>query len=480
MKNLPDFRGIRLLVAGDVMLDEALRGDVNRISPEAPVPVVLAKTREERPGGAANVAMNLVALGAEVTLLGQVGQDEAADRLTKILNERGIKTRFFKTAPKTIRKLRILSHHHQMIRVDEEDNLAFHDELDRQAFIQAYEAELKTQDLVILSDYGKGTLSGLHQNLISLAKQKGLPVLVDPKSLQGSIYRGASVLTPNLKEFETWVGPCPSLNILEQGAHQLLADWDLDALVITRSEKGMSVIQKDQVLHVSAQAREVHDVTGAGDTVIALIGLGLASKLPLAEAVNLANLAAGIVVGKAGTASVSREELQQALEPKLSDLPLGVFTPAELLDMLRVAKAQGEKIVFTNGCFDILHAGHVQYLNEAKALGSRLIVAVNTDDSITKLKGPERPMNPLADRMTMLAALKAVDWVVPFAEDTPEALIQSIKPDVLVKGGDYQDIHALPGARFVLSQGAEVRLLSLRPDCSTTQLIEKIREKELV
>jgi len=236
------------------------------------------------------------------------------------------------------------------------------------------------------------------------------------------------------------------------------------------------VIRAERVTHILAKAREVHDVTGAGDTVIAVMGLGLAVGLSLEEAVSLANEAAGIVVGKVGTASVTPQELQAALATT-TDVELGIKTRDALTEAIVAAKARGEKIVFTNGCFDILHAGHIQYLIEAKALGDRLVVAVNTDASVRKLKGPERPVNTLADRMAMLAALKCVDWVVAFDEDTPEALIQTINPDIMVKGGDYSDIQALPGARFVLGQGGQVQILSLKPDCSTTKIIEKMRER---
>ncbi|MGH8505657.1 MAG: bifunctional D-glycero-beta-D-manno-heptose-7-phosphate kinase/D-glycero-beta-D-manno-heptose 1-phosphate adenylyltransferase HldE, partial [Stenotrophobium sp.] len=433
---IPDFSKARLLVAGDVMLDRYWGGATTRISPEAPVPVVQVRNSETRPGGAANVALNVAALGVKTHLLGVVGQDEAADLLRIGLDEKGIAADFVQTAGlPTIAKLRIMSRNQQLIRLDFEESLSVAGAFDRETYQARYKLALMDSDVVVLSDYGKGTLSDV-QALIQQARVQSKPVLVDPKGSDYRIYRGATLLTPNMSEFEAVVGKCADEAEIVIKGEQLRAELDLSALLITRSEHGMTLIQSGHApLHLPTEAREVYDVTGAGDTVIATLGAALAAGQELAHACRLANLAAGIVVGKIGTATVSLAELHHAIR-RQHEGDSGVLGEDELLLRVARAKAQGETVVMTNGCFDLLHVGHVRYLEAAKKLGDVLVVAVNSDDSVKRLKGDARPLNACDDRMRMLASLKSVDWVVPFSEDTPARLITAALPDILVKGGD--------------------------------------------
>jgi D-beta-D-heptose 7-phosphate kinase/D-beta-D-heptose 1-phosphate adenosyltransferase len=471
-----DFSGAKVLVVGDVMLDQYWHGAASRISPEAPVPVVHINRVDERPGGAANVAIGVAALGATTRLLGLTGNDIAATILSNLLSKEGVDYYFEKIHDHhTITKLRVLSRNHQMIRLDQEKQF-LQAVVALDALQDHYDRLLDGMEVVILSDYGKGTLAQ-STRLIEKARAKNIRVLVDPKSTDFSIYRGASVITPNLKEFEAVVGACPNTDVLIQKAVKLLQEHQIESMVITRSEKGLSVIfANGETAHVPAVAREVHDVTGAGDTVVAVLGVALAAGMSLVDAASLGNIAAGIVVGKLGAATVTVAELESVLG-KDENITLGVMSEESLLAAVRRSRAKGERIVFTNGCFDILHAGHVLYLEQAKRLGDRVIVAVNSDESISRLKGPTRPINPLENRLQVLSGLRSVDWVVPFSDDTPERLIKKIVPDIMVKGGDYQDLEALPGALFVLSQGGEVRTLGLKEGLSTTHLISMINNQ---
>ena len=469
---LPHFSDARVLVMGDVMLDRYWHGVTSRISPEAPVPVVHVQQGEERPGGAANVALNIVALGAGATLLGLAGEDEAGQALERRLAASGIDCRIERLAGfATITKLRVLSRHQQLIRLDFEDGFIGYDGL---MLRQRFEESLSQAGAVVLSDYAKGSLRGT-QTLIHTAREAGKPVLVDPKGRDFAKYRGATVITPNLAEFEAVVGPCESEEVLAEKGEALRYDLGIDALLVTRGEHGMTLLRAaEPPLHLRARAREVYDVTGAGDTVIAVLAASLAARQDLAQATRLANLAAGLVVGKLGAATVSADELRAALqtEPAVSH---GMVDEQTLLAAVRQARARGETVVMTNGCFDLLHAGHVQYLAQAHALGDRLIVAVNDDDSVRRLKGPGRPVNPLASRMQVLAALAAVDWVVPFSEDTPERLICRVLPDALVKGGDYRP-EQVAGGSCVTARGGRVVVLDFVPGCSTSGMIASIRE----
>jgi D-beta-D-heptose 7-phosphate kinase / D-beta-D-heptose 1-phosphate adenosyltransferase len=469
---IPDFSRARVLVAGDVMLDRYWTGPTQRISPEAPVPVVRIQKNESRAGGAANVALNTAALGARTRLLGVVGRDEPAKLLREALDAHGVAAAFLESSDKpTITKLRVLSRNQQLIRLDFEESLSVVGAFNRKALGQQFRTALEDAGVVILSDYGKGTLADVAE-LIAAARAANKPVLVDPKGDDYRPYRGASLLTPNLGEFEAVVGRCRDEADLVARGEKLRAELELAALLVTRSEHGMTLIQPGAPpLHLPTAAREVYDVTGAGDTVIATLGAALAAGHDYAHAARLANIAAGIKVGKLGTATVSVPEIERALRHG-HDGDAGVVTEAQLLERVREARAHGETIVMTNGVFDILHAGHVRYLEAARRLGNVLVVAVNDDASVKRLKGPSRPLNRLEDRMKLLASLKSVDWVVPFAEDTPARLIGRVLPDLLVKGGDYRP-EQVAGYEAVTRNGGQVVVLDFHEGYSTTKLIER-------
>jgi len=472
--HIPPFEQARVLVAGDVMLDRYWHGGTSRISPEAPVPVVHVNKSEERAGGAANVALNIAALGAHTQLLGVTGADEPAASLQALLQGAGIACNFQKIAnTPTVTKLRVISRHQQLIRLDFEDGF---DAIDTAALQAQYQQALQHCDVVVLSDYGKGTLAAV-EDLIAAARAAGKPVLVDPKAQDFSRYHGATLITPNMAEFELVAGQCVDEQDLIDKSAALLAEHDLEALLVTRGEHGMSLLRRDEPeFHLPTQAREVFDVTGAGDTVISVLAAALAAGESMQSATALANLAAGIVVGKLGTASVSVPELRRTVLMG-QDAGFGEMNPQQLQLAVADARSHGERIVMTNGCFDILHAGHVLYLQQARQLGDRLIVAVNSDDSVRRLKAAGRPVNPLERRMTVLAALSSVDWVVPFAEDTPEQLICDVRPDLLVKGGDYHP-EEIAGFDCVKKSGGDVVVLDYEEGCSTTALIETIRQQD--
>ena len=465
---IPDFSKANILIIGDVMLDRYWTGPTSRISPEAPVPIVRVDDSEDRPGGAANVAINAATLGAQVVLMGMTGEDEAAQILTDRLAAMNVRCEFSKVATQdTITKLRIVSRNQQLLRLDFEKSFA---KDDKSELIRKFEQEVQKSDLVVLSDYSKGCLSD-PQSLISLARKYKKPVVVDPKGSDFGKYYGASLITPNMSEFEGEMGACESEDELFNKAQALKQNCDLDAVLVTRSEKGMSLFQ-DEAYHLPAHAKEVYDVTGAGDTVISTLACCMAVGLPLQRACQFANHAASVVVGKLGTSTVSTTELAIAVNAQVHQGG-GVMNAEQLRLAVQQAQHKGERVVMTNGCFDILHSGHVAYLTEAATLGDRLIVAVNTDDSVRKLKGEGRPINNLQRRMAVLAGLSAVDWVVPFSEDTPQSLIASILPDVLVKGGDYQ-IHEIAGGKEVIANGGEVRVLLFEEGVSTTGIISQI------
>jgi D-beta-D-heptose 7-phosphate kinase/D-beta-D-heptose 1-phosphate adenosyltransferase len=469
--HLPDFATSRILVIGDVMLDRYWYGDTGRISPEAPVPVVHVQRREERAGGAGNVAMNIAALGGRVQLLGLVGEDEAGATLGRLVAGAGCDATLVPSdAHPTITKLRVISRHQQLIRLDFEEHASAVEPLDLQ---DAFEAALADADCVVLSDYGKGTLSD-PAALIARARQRAKTVIVDPKRKDFLAYRGATLVTPNMSEFQAVVGHCGGDDELVTRGHQLMADTDIQGLLITRSEHGMTLLLPGQpALNLPARAREVFDVTGAGDTVVAVLAAAVAAGLPVMQAAVLSNLAAGIVVGRLGTATVVREDLEEALTPEQLH-QRGIVDEATLVRQIAEARKRGERIVMTNGCFDLLHPGHVGYLEQAAALGDRLVIAVNDDDSVRRLKGAARPVNPLTGRMAVLAGLRSVDWVVAFSEDTPERLICRIRPDVLVKGGDYLP-DQIAGGDCVSRSGGKVVVLDYVDGCSTSSLIESIR-----
>lgn len=471
---IPLFETSRILVVGDVMLDRYWYGNTSRISPEAPVPVVHVKQMQERPGGAANVALNICALGSKVSLLSMSGNDSHADTLTEQLHDQGISVNLQRiNGLPTITKLRVLSLHQQLLRLDFEEG--FHN-VPSDVIINAFTKELANHQVVILSDYAKGVLKCAPE-LITAANAANVPILIDPKGTNFKIYRNATLLTPNRKEFEAVVGVCHDDNELIDKALTLITELNLKGLLITRGEQGMTLVtHNSDPVHLPAQKREVYDVTGAGDTVIAVLGATLAAANDLHLAAYLANTAAGVVVSKLGAATVNVSELRRAIEENHKTVR-GIMNEEQLITAIKDAHAHGERVVMTNGCFDILHAGHITYLEEAKRLGDRLIVAVNDDNSVKRLKGSQRPINTLAHRMAVLAGLNAVDWVVPFSEDTPERLICRLLPDVLVKGGDYR-VSDIAGANCVLKNGGKVEILSFVDGCSTSAIIKKVLEEK--
>jgi D-beta-D-heptose 7-phosphate kinase/D-beta-D-heptose 1-phosphate adenosyltransferase len=467
---IPDFSAARVLVVGDVMLDRYWHGGASRISPEAPVPVVRVEQTDDRPGGAANVAVNVAALGAGAVVVGAVGDDAAAAALAERLRERRVESVLEPVAGgHTVTKLRVISRNQQLIRLDFEDGFPA---LSSGQLLARFRSVLEPAGVVVLSDYGKGALRDVG-DFVAATRVSGKPVIVDPKGSDFSRYRGATLITPNLSEFEAVAGRCDGDAEIESRGEKLRRELELQAVLVTRGEAGMTLIEAQAVLHLPTVAREVYDVTGAGDTVVSTMAASLAAGLTLADATRLANLAAGIVVGKLGTASVSVTELRRALYER-EEHDRGVVDEDGLLLRLQESRARGERLVMTNGCFDILHAGHVTYLEQARRLGERLIVAVNDDDSVRRLKGPERPVNSVQQRMHVLAGLATVDWVVPFSEDTPERLICRVIPDVLVKGGDYRP-EDVAGGSCVTRNGGEVVILGYIPGQSTSNIVARIR-----
>lgn len=470
----------KILVVGDVMLDRYWTGDSSRISPEAPVPVVKIGDLDDKVGGAANVARNIAHLDGQVTLLGIIGDDENGKRLESLLASEQIESALVtQSSQPTITKLRVISRQQQVVRLDFEE-----------AFSQQHADTLETAfnkvmgdyDHIVFSDYNKGSLANI-KSMIKAARAAGKTVFVDPKSKDLSDYSGASVITPNKTEFVAAGGVAESEADIWQSAQKIIADFNIDSILLTRSEQGMSAITATEKVDMPAQVLEVSDVTGAGDTVIATLAMMMACGLPLADAAKIANLAAGVVVAKLGAATVTPEELYRTVNKHLFASKQAHYqTPFdEVLQHIQFARQSGEKIVFTNGCFDILHAGHVHYLEQAKALGDRLVVGLNNDESIKRLKGQDRPINPLNERATVVTGLASVDWVIPFGEqngdeydDTPYHLIDLIKPDVLVKGGDYT-IDTIVGADLVQNNGGLVATIDFVDGCSTTKIIDKIK-----
>jgi D-beta-D-heptose 7-phosphate kinase/D-beta-D-heptose 1-phosphate adenosyltransferase len=456
----------RLLVVGDVMLDKYIWGDVGRISPEAPVPVVRATHQSHQPGGAANVAMNLARLGAQTCVVGFAGADENKTLLAEGLKTNGITSEFVGSEGfPTITKLRILGGRQQMLRLDSE-RVGTRPEPDYDKLIALVLDQIKQSDAVILSDYAKGVLTpAVCQRVIEAARNLGIPVLVDPKSGDFSRYRGATTICPNLGELSTATKVDTSdLGALLDAAEAMLPAFNLEFMTATLSEKGI--------------ARQVFDVSGAGDTVIAVLALCLASGLRPEVGIQLANVAAGIVVGKVGTVPVEKHELLAALTPNIAlHAEDKVVTREELVTRTALWRNNGEHVVFTNGCFDLLHVGHITILEQSRSFGDRLIVAINSDASVSGLKGPTRPIVDERARARVLAALAAVDAVVVFDEPTPLELIVASRPDVIVKGGDY-NLDTVVGAKEVMSWGGQVKIVPIVEGFSTTRLIARGAGKE--
>lgn len=460
-------------MAGDVMLDRYVYGDAHRISPEAPVPVVKVDRVEERPGGAANVAANISCLGVKVKLAGMTGDDEQAGVLEAALAELGVCYRGYRLpGASTITKVRVLSQNRQLLRLDHEEELAAKA---ADPLLEIYSEQLREATLVVLSDYAKGALARV-ETFISSAAEHGLPVIIDPKGTDFYRYKNASVLTPNYREFEAVAGKCRDENEFHAKARAMCDELSLDALLVTRGDRGVTFVHGTghEIINLPAEAHEVFDVTGAGDTVIATFAAALASGYVYRDAVGFANAAARIAVEKLGAATVSAAQLNARYGSAAGDKRVQLD---DLLAALDRSRHGGEKIVMTNGCFDLLHAGHVEYLEQAKALGDRLVVAVNDDASVRRLKGAGRPLQDLEKRLKVLAGLTAVDWLVTFSEDTPERLVQQVNPDLLVKGGDYA-ADDIAGAEHVKQRGGGVTVLPLVDGCSTSGIVDSIRKPD--
>lgn len=475
-KKLAGLTPPRLLVVGDLMLDEYLKGQAERISPEAPVPVVRVHETEQRPGGAANVMNNLRQLGCPVKALGFVGDDGAGRELVGLLAAAGVEIAGIQFLPgrQTTCKTRILSNHQQMLRFDREETYRLSAAQEHRLLQQA---ELIAADCqaILLSDYLKGGLTAaLIRGLIALGRRLEIPVIIDPKGSDYQRYAGASLLTPNRREAQLASG----IEISDAASLQRAGRWlrehcQLPHLVITRSEEGMSIFSDSGEIHLPTEAREVFDVTGAGDTVLALLGFGLAAGLSLEESARLANCAAGVVVGKVGTSTVNRDELLLALRRYARADDEKILSAETLAPLLRSEQMRNRQIVFTNGCFDLLHVGHVKYLQKAKELGDLLVLGLNSDASIRRLKGEKRPLIGQEERAHILAALNCVDYLVVFDEETPYELIRRLQPDILVKGGDYTDKDVI-GRDLVEARGGRVELIHFVDGKSTTNIIEKI------
>lgn len=465
----------RILVVGDVMLDKYIWGDVSRISPEAPVPVVQTTHKSHHPGGAANVAMNLAGLGARTEIVGYTGGDEDEALLRSSLVSNGIEPLcVVSDGFPTTAKLRIFGGRQQMLRLDSE-RVGSRTQPDENKLIEVALSAIEHSDAVVLSDYAKGALTPeVCQTIISRARNLGIPIVVDPKSADFSRYRGASTICPNLNELSK-AAHLETLDLdgLLDSAESMVSRLGIDFLTATLSEKGIALVRRGSRFLAPAVARQVFDVSGAGDTVIAVLALSLSTSVTPEMAVQLANVAAGIVVGKVGTVPVKRHELLAALNSEIR-LHAGdkVVSRDELLTRVATWRLNGERVIFTNGCFDLLHVGHIEVIEQARRFGDRLIIAINSDASVSALKGPARPIVGERERARVLAALGAVDAVVIFGEPTPIEVILATRPDVIVKGGDYNP-DTIVGAPEVESWGGQVRIVPTVEGYSTTRLVQK-------
>lgn len=465
----------RCMIIGDIMVDKYVYGSVNRISPEAPIPVVTANDTKYVLGGAANVAGNISSLGIGAILCGVIGNDPEGDLLLEKIAEKNIVFAGYRSDRRcTTVKTRVVGMNQQLVRVDREDT-AWLDDAEEKGLIDAISENLSDVEFVILSDYNKGVCSESFCRMIrDYCETKNKKLIVDPKSSDWMKYRGSYLITPNFKEFTEAVG-CSLENdekSISEHATDLMKKYDLERLLVTRSQYGMTLVGTDrQPFTIKAKQREVYDVSGAGDTVIAMIAAALSTGYELEDAIKLSNLAAGIAVSKPGTYMVTLEDMVEYFNGK------GLWYEGKIRDVDDIAeivatwRQADEKIVFTNGCFDILHIGHIDYLNRAANMGTKLIVGLNSDDSVRRLKGNNRPVNGQKERGLMLAALQCVDAVVVFDEDTPEELIKLVRPDLLVKGGDY-DLDDIVGRQYA----KETLTIPLTEGFSTTTMIEKIKK----
>lgn len=468
----------RIVVVGDLMLDEYLKGTADRISPEAPIPVIRRTANTSRPGGAANVACNAAALGAKVNLIGVTGTDEASVLLCALLLERHIEINSIvklNNRP-TTRKLRVVAGGQQIVRVDFEETT----DLEPAAYSQLASAlrhTLQAADAIIVSDYGKGVCHPLLLGeALSMAKSRGIPVLCDPKGTDYAKYQGSTLITPNRKEASEAVGmTLKTLEQSEQAGARLRRELDLEACLITLGADGMMLVDEEGSFHIHSFAKEVADVTGAGDTVVATLACGLAHGMSFREAGIFSNAAAGIAVSHVGSANVTLAEIAEAHAESTpaEKLHRKIVNEHAIATLLEAERSRGKKIVFTNGCFDLVHSGHIESLTAAAALGDLLVVGLNSDASVQRLKGPDRPVVREDNRALVLAGLSVVDYVVIFDTDTPLQLIEKVRPDVLAKGADYRP-GTVVGEDFVRRSGGRIVLLPLKDGMSTTKIIRAI------
>ena len=470
----------KILVIGDLILDEYIWGGVSRISPEAPVPILETRSENLALGGAANVANNLVGLGCEVHLCGAIGQDEKGDKLLKTIHDRSIQTEgIFRFVHRpTTTKIRIIAHNQQILRVDKEDNRPITEETEKK-LIQYITQVIPTMDGVICSDYHKGILTEkVIKAVMRKAQKSEKAVIVDPKNSDFSLYKGATVITPNLREVASSVPiKIKDQEDLGRAAEYLLNLTKAQAILITQGKDGMSLYKsKEKLISIPTVAKEVFDVTGAGDTVISVFSMAMFVGFDYQEAAWLSNMAASVVVGKVGTAVVTLEEINEFLQEEMLRTSHTVLGLEELKKIISMAKSTDKKVVFTNGCFDLIHGGHIEFLQKAKSLGDILVVGLNTDQSVKKLKGENRPIKNERERANILSALKYIDYITMFNETTPEKLIREIRPDILVKGDDYK-IDEVVGREIVEGYGAKVELIPIVKGHSTTGTLEQILEK---
>ena len=468
----------RILLVGDLMLDRYFDGTVDRISPEAPVPVLAVRRSFNRPGGAANVGVNMTAMGGTTLLVGAVGNDEAGRQLQTALQQDGVAcgSLIATAAVPTTVKTRLLAGHSQIARFDEEAILD--DASVRAAVVDRIEQLMPQADVAVISDYAKGVCDqAVCRALIDAAKPRGIPVIVDPKGPDFTKYSGAAVITPNRAEAVAVVGfairgPDDGL----RAAQVIRERFGIGAAVVTLGEQGMVVVTADDSAVIPTQARQVFDVTGAGDSAVATLAVAIGKGTSLREACFLANAAAGLQVARVGTARITWNEVMASIDQHTRASQGKVVSREDLIAAVRQARAEGKRIGFTNGCFDILHLGHVALLEAAAKECDLLVVGVNSDASVTRLKGPPRPFVPCPERQAVLAGLASVGLVCEFAEDTPLELIKAVEPDVLVKGGDYQ-ADKVVGADLVIARGGRVVTPLFVPNASTTGIVDRIREK---
>jgi len=471
----------RILVVGDLILDEYIWGSVHRISPEAPVPILETKSENLALGGAANVANNLVALGCEVCLAGAIGQDERGDKLLTLIEDKNISSKgIFRFVHRpTTSKIRVVAHNQQVLRIDKEDNRPITEETENK-IIKFINTTLPDMDIVICSDYRKGILTEkVFSAIIHRAKNSKKRVIVDPKSSNFQLYKGATIITPNQFEVEKAVPIKIQDKIdLDRAAEYLLNLTHAESLLITRGKDGMTLYpNKEKPIDIPTQAKEVFDVTGAGDTVVSVLAMALAAGFNYPDSAWLSNMAASIVVGKVGTAIVTLNEINEYLQEEMLRTSQSVLKLEELNKIVSLAKSTGKTVVFTNGCFDLIHGGHIEFLQKAREKGDLLVVGLNSDKSVRAIKGDGRPIKTEKERANIISALKYVDYITIFDETTPEEVIREVRPDILVKGDDY-GIDEVVGREIVEGYGARVELIPIVKGLSTTNIVTKILESQ--